>query len=219
MSARAEDKIAGFVAEGIAVFVSSKGVGRRFLLGERDIVMNTEFFFVRLQVVRYMLLEEVFMLVGDGEMQVDFLFLVLGIERAFDKMFESGSARTFLILMEEQKSFGELAVVHIIQEKRDYASAVSLGDTSLIHERLQFFIESKILEMSEKILNERSLFAAVHILKQVLEHTGGCTGSRHELEDSMVFLQILLPCREILLLFSRSEAQDAIADRGSRLNG
>ena len=158
------------VAEGIAVFVGSQCIGGGFLLGERDIILNAELLFIRLQIVGDMFFEECFMLMRDSEMEVDFVFAVACIEGSFHQMFECRCAGSFLIFMEEEESFGQFAVLHIIEQERDRFSTLGFGDAFFIHQLFELRIESEILQMGKEILDEGSFFAPVTILEEIFEH-------------------------------------------------
>ena len=78
--------------------------------------------------------------------------------------------------------------------------------------------ESELVLVGQELLNERRLDTVLQILEQILEHTAGCTGCRHELKDLVSLLEVLLPCLDVRFLLSTLRRQDAFLRRSRSHN-
>ena len=72
--------------------------------------------------------------------------------------------------------------------------------------------------MRQELLNERRLNAVLQVLEEVLEHTTGSSRRRHELQDLVTLLEVVLPSGDVLLLLGAFRSKDALLRRCRRNN-
>ena len=159
-----------------------------------------------------MLTEERQVVVAHREVQVygRFLAVLRGCDAVlctFYQVLERGRARTVAVFMEQEQTFRQIAVVHVLQQ-------VTHRFLPLL--ACQLRTESKAVFMRQEILNKRRLNAVLEVLEQVLEHTACRTGCGHELQDLVSLRQVLLPCGDILLLLRAFRRQDTLLGRCRR---
>ena len=154
------------------------------------------------------------MLRADREVNAHLAILAASIECSFHEVLLHRGACAVLIFVELQQTFRQFAVrkTFLAQQGGDGCLhgvvAAVLGDGSL-----QIVDEGKLVEVVLKLLDELCLFVVVQKLKQVLEHTAGCTRGGHKLQHLACSVQIGIPSSEIVLLLSIRRDGDAIAWR------
>ena len=107
--------------------------------------------------------------------------------------------------MEQQQALGQLAIVHLVKQRVHYLLSLCINTC----QTNQLGIECEILQVTQKLLNEGSLFAGLQILEQVLEHTAGRTGRRHKLQYCVIALKIRLPFLKIGFFFRQFRLHDS----------
>ena len=156
-----------------------------------------------------MLTEKGQMVMTNRKMQIHNGFLTIfsrsnAVLRTLHEVLQSRCTRTVTVLMEEQQTFRQFPIMHVVQK-------VTNGFLTFLASELR--TESKTILVSQEILNERRLDAVLQVLEEVLEHTACSTRSRDELEDLVSLLQILLPSVDVLLLLGTLRSQDALFRR------
>ena len=129
-------------------------------------------------------LEQRKMLMTNSKVDI-YLSLRRSVHCPLHQVLQSRSTRTVFIRMEKKKTFRQITIVHIFQE---------VADRSLLLQICELRSKSKTVLFSKEFLDETSLFSRFKVLKQILEHTACSTTSRHKFEDSMPFIEVILPC-------------------------
>ena len=131
--------------------------------------------------------------------------------------------------MESKESLGQLSIIKTLgKEKIGYNRLVLTSSDKVVDAlsfildtgSIQFRIECELLDACKELLLEIigwNFIVSIQELKEILEHTAGSTGSRNELQNLIVSLQIFLP--EVLVIRGSVvvDYEDAIFWRGSSL--
>ena len=169
------------------------------------------------------------MVVRNGEMDVG-IAVGAGIESSLYEMLLHRSARSVLILMEEEEALGQLTVIEALSleevshdslifaslGKVAYATAVvllALGTESLLKGEFLYIVEESLLKVCGGYV-----VGSAEESEEILEHSAGGTACRHELYDAVVRREIVGPVCHVLLYFLLCGLEDAIADGGGSLN-
>ena len=197
MTARTEQQCAVFVAERSVVCVCSYCVCARLLLRETNVERNVELLLHIRQTLCHLLLEEFEMVVRNREVNVS-LTVRASIERCFYEMLLHRSARTILVLMEQQQALRQLTIVQALCLKQVCYDSLILAVLDKVANTFAFvllalcaksLLESELLDIVEEELFEvgsRLVIVGRKERKEILEHTARSSTCRHELHDSML---------------------------------
>lgn len=204
-------------AEWLIVSRSGYGVGRGLLFGETDVVVYVELLLVGGFLLLNKGFEQSTVFWRNGEVQVDDT-IGCSIECAFDKVFFERCAGSFGIVMEEEQTLGQFAVVESLafEQVADDGFVFSVCyqrinalSFVLLTGSIECVEESKRMDVLEEVAHEvvvRRVAFAVKEGKQVLEHTAGGSTGRYELDDFAVASEVFLPGFDVVcLLFCRRD--------------
>ena len=186
MSTGTEQQGAIAIAEWSAVRISCNGIGRRLLLRESDVVGNAILLGVHVSLLGYLLLEQLHVLVRNGEMHVG-LTIRGSIERTFNQVFLHRRARTFWIVVEQEQALGQLAIVqafclqHVGSNSLEVTFLHQLLDALAIvflTSCIELTIEGELFDVVKILLLKVRcglVVIGIHESEHILEHTAGCT--------------------------------------------
>ena len=162
------------------VGIHGKGVGRRLLHRERDVVTDAEPPFVKGNLLREQLLEARDVLGRDGEMDARDTSR-RGVGRTFDQVFLDGLARPFGIGVEGDQPLGLAAVVQpVVDDGIHDGTVVGPGG----QHGAKLGPEGELPDIFQQRVDALAAFAVVDELEQFLEHARGGSRSGHELHHT-----------------------------------
>ena len=190
VSAGTVERLAVGLEERSIVLIDSDDVGRRILDAEGDVVLAAEALLVLGHGLLQDLLEAGLMSGRDGEMYPHLAGGAAGIEGTLHQMLLECSAHLSVIAVEQHLSLGPVAVVQ---------AGPAAGRCSLTYHMVQDTERSQTAEILRGVECEpadivhelpglggriQRLARRQHVpsLEEVLEHTGGRSGGRHELD-------------------------------------
>ena len=223
VTAGTEEQRTVFVAEGLVVGACGDGVGRRLLLGERDVVLHAVLLGILVDLLCDALLEHIHVLVGDGEVDIG-LAVGCGIECALDEVLLHRRARTFGIVVEQEHALRQLAVVQAFLEEHVLDHLLILSVLDEVVNRLALVlaagcvkgvVEGKLLESLEELLLEWGggyVVVGVDKCEHILEHARCGTTGGYELHNLVALLLVVVPSLDVGLLVLFAGGYDAVLD-------
>ena len=228
MATRTEQQRTITIAERSAIGIGSDSIGRRLLLREGNIILNTIFISIEVGLLSHLLLEQFHVLVADGEVYVS-LTIRGSIQCSLYQVLLHRGAWTFRIVMEQEQTLGQLTVVqslgcqHIGRNGLVVTLRLQRLDTLtiiLLTDSIKLAIEGKLHNIIEILLFKicgRFVIVGIDKGKHIFEHAAGSTRSRHKLHHLLALSLILLPSIYKTLALSIAGSYDTTTDGGSSL--
>ena len=181
------------LAEGLVLHVYGNGVRGLVLEGEAHVVLHAVAFFVFGLYLPYSLFKELLVLRGNGDGEVAGAVLVTHVFLGFHKVFSDGGAHLLGITVEFENALRLAAVckAFFLEKGPQGLQAVFLCVFGLPKEFRG--VECKVLYTGRKFCAgciRGKVFPCLKLCKAaelVLEHAGGCAGSRDELGFAVDF--------------------------------
>ena len=197
VAAGTEEQPSVLVAEGQVVLRGRQGVGGSGLHGEGDVVFHPETLLIHGLDFRHFRLEELQMVLGDGEVQVG-VGAGGGVERGLHEMLLDGGADFVVVAVEKEQTLGQVSVIKslFLKEILDDEAEVAFLDFGVEveafvgHDLLERLVERVAGQGGEEGLRQLLLLVVQVLVQQgveVLEHAGGGAGRGHELLDFLAF--------------------------------
>ena len=157
-----------------------------------------------------------------GEVNIS-LCPTLSIESTLYEMLLHWSARTLRIVVEQEKSLGQLTIVEstLVEHVLSHSLIVALSNEFLdslaivlLAHLIQSTVEGELLNVVEILLLEvccRHIIGSIYKCKHVLEHTACCSTGRNKFHNLLSLSLVVVPCLNIVLTLSLCRSHDAIA--------
>ena len=182
VSARAEEEAAVGLAEEVALGVDGDGVGGGFLAAVADVVAHAVLLLVAVLELGHGLLEELFVLGRDGEVQLGGAFVVGGVACGLEEVLLEGETVEAVVVVELEQGLGQLAVVEaFVGEQQAHQvdlavllqHAVDAEAVVVLRGAVEVVEEGEAVDVGEEDVCELGILAGLHKGEEVLEHARG----------------------------------------------